>query len=77
MEVQGRRCQVLSAIGVEARAWNRLFGRVREWRRQLEQRHGIPADGGLRHGELADGAAPSCGCGCHAQPLGHHIHSLS
>lgn len=67
METRGRRCHVLSALGVDARAWNRLHRRVREWRRHLEQRHGIPADGGLRPGGLADGAAPSCGCGCHAQ----------
>jgi len=67
MEARGRRCHVLSALGVEARAWNRLDRRVREWRRRLEQRHGIPAVGGLRPNELADGAAPSCGCGCHAQ----------
>lgn len=68
MEAQGRRCQVLSALGVDARAWNRLHRRVREWRRHLELRHGIPANGGLHPGELADGAALSCGCGCHAQP---------
>ena len=68
MEARGRRCHVLSALGVDARAWNGLYRRVREWRRHLEQRHGVPANGGLRPGEVADGAAPSCGCGCHAQP---------
>ena len=67
METQGRRCHVLSALGVDARAWNRLDRRVREWRRQLEQRYGIPANGGPSLGELADGTTPSCGCGCHAQ----------
>ncbi len=67
METRGRRCHVLSALGVDARAWNPLYRRVREWRRHLELRHGIPADGERRHGELVDGAAPSCGCGCHAQ----------
>ena len=67
METRGRRCHVLSALGVDARAWNRLDRRVREWRRQLEQRCGIPANGGLRPGKMADGAAPACGCGCHAQ----------
>ncbi len=67
MEAQGRRCHILSAMGVDARAWNRLHRRVREWRRHLEQRHGIPADGVLRPGELAGGDAPSCGCGCHTQ----------
>ena len=68
MEAQGRRCQVRTALGVDARAWNRLHRRVHEWRRQLERNHGIPADGGLRPSELLAAAAPSCGCGCHAQP---------
>ena len=71
MEAQGRRCHVLSALGVDDRAWNRLHRRVREWRRHLELRHGIPADGGLRPVELVAGAVPSdpsCGCGCFAQP---------
>ena len=67
METRGRRCHVLSALGVDARVWNRLHRRVREWRRHLEQRHGIPADSVLRPSELADGAAPSCGCACHTQ----------
>ena len=67
MEAQGRRCQVLSALGVDARAWNRLHRRVREWRRHLEQRHGIPAEGGLHPGDMAAGAAPPCGCACQAQ----------
>ena len=67
METRGCRCHVLSALGVDARAWNRLHRRVREWRRHLEQRNGFPANGGLRPSELVDGAAPSCGCGCHAQ----------
>ena len=62
MEARGRRCHVLSALGVDVRAWNRLHRRVREWRRPLEQRHGIPANEELR---LSD---PSCGCGCHTQP---------
>ena len=72
METRGRRCHVLSAVGVDARAWNRLYRRIREWRRRLEQRHGIPADGGLRPGVLANGAAPSCDCGCHMQPASAH-----
>ena len=66
MEAQGRRCHVLSALGVDARAWNRLHRRVREWRRQMDQRHGIPADAELRPGDLVKPAA-SCSCGCHAQ----------
>ena len=71
MEAQGRRCHVRSALGVDARSWNRLHRRVRDWRRQLEQRYGIPADGGLSPGELAAGVhqlSPTCGCDCHAQP---------
>ena len=68
MEARGRRCHVLSALGVDARAWNRLYHRVREWSRHLELRHGISAAGALLPIELADGAAPSCGCGCRAQP---------
>ena len=70
MEAQVRRCHVLSALGVDARAWNRLYRRVRDWRRHLEQRHGIPANGRLHPSELGNGtppSAPSCGCGCHAQ----------
>ena len=70
MEARGRRCHVLSALGVDARAWNRLHRRVREWRRQLEQSHGIPADGELRASALQTTTAPSephCACDCHAQ----------
>ena len=67
MEARGRRCHVLSALGVDARAWNRLHSRVREWRRHLEQRHGIPADGGLHSGDMTAGSAPPCGCACHTQ----------
>ena len=58
-------------MGVEVRAWNRLYRCVREWRRQLEQRYGIPAGGGLRFTDLPAATAPSepsCDCGCHAQP---------
>ncbi len=66
MEAQGRRCHVLSALGVDAPYWNRLHRRVREWRRQLEQRNGIPPDAELRPGDLVT-PAPPCACGCHAQ----------
>ena len=69
MEARGRRCHVLSALGVDARAWNRLHRRVREWRRHLELRHGIPADAELRASGLQTTAAPSephCACDCHA-----------
>ena len=48
MEAEGLRHHVRSALGVDARAWNRLNRRVREWRQQLESRYGIPADLGLR-----------------------------
>ena len=75
MEAQGRRCHVRTALGVDARAWNRLYRRVREWRRQLEQRYRIPASGGLRPGELASSAHHtnlSCDCGCHRLPASPH-----
>lgn len=66
MEAQGRRCHVRTALGVDARVWNRLHRRVREWRRQLEQRYGIPADADL---PLSDPIRPgaACTCGCHGQ----------
>ncbi|MDE2940181.1 MAG: hypothetical protein OXR67_14895 [Chloroflexota bacterium] len=70
MEIRGRRCHVLSALGVDDRAWNRLYRRVREWRRHLELRHGIPGDGELRASGSQTTAAPSephCACDCHAQ----------
>ena len=67
MEAQGRRCHVRTALGVDARAWNRLYRRVCEWRRQLEQRYGIPADADL---PLSDPIRPvaACASGCHGQP---------
>ena len=69
MEAEGRRCHVRTALGVDARAWNLLHRRVYDWRRELESRCAIPAEGGLRPGDLvaAANSAPSCGCGCHAQ----------
>ena len=69
MEAQGSRCYVLSALGVDARSWNRLHRRVREWRLRLEQSCGIPADGGLRPNDLLTNETTSCGCGCHAQQV--------
>ena len=66
VEAQGRRHHVRTALGVDVRVWNRLHRRVRDWRRRLEQRHGIPTDAELRPGELLAPSAPSCGCGCHA-----------
>ena len=67
VEVQGCRHYVRTALGVDVRVWNRLHRRVRDWRRRLEQRCGIPADGELRPGDLPATAAASCDCGCHAQ----------
>ena len=67
MEAEGLRHHVRSALAVEAVAWNRLYRRLDEWRRSLESRYGIPADLGLRPGELAS-APPSCTCGCHPEP---------
>ncbi len=66
-EAEGLRHHVRSALGVDARAWNRFNRRVHEWRRQLESRFGIPADLGLRPEELAS-VPQSCTCGCHPQP---------
>jgi len=67
MEAEGLRHHVRSALGVDARAWNRLNRRVHEWRQQLESRYGIPADLGLRPGELVC-VPQSCACGCHPEP---------
>ena len=72
MEAQGRSCHVRTALGVDAWTWNRLQRRVREWRRQLEQRYGIPDDIELRPRHLLTNAASSCGCGCHAQSSPRH-----
>ena len=68
MEAQGRRCHVRTALGVDSQAWNWLHRRVREWRRHLEQRCGIPADACLSASDLLAKETWSCGCGCHAQP---------
>ncbi len=53
-------------------AWNRLHRRVRDWRRRLERRCGIPADACLYPSDLLTSAASSCGCGCHAQSTSKH-----
>ena len=68
MEAEGLRYHVRSALGVDAGAWNRLNRRINEWRRGLESRYGIPADLGLRPGELVP-APQSCTCGCHSEPV--------
>ena len=67
MEAQGRRCHVRTALGVDDRAWNRLYRRVREWRRQLVQRYAIPANVALPLSDPIETVA-ACACGCHAQP---------
>ncbi|MYC37261.1 MAG: hypothetical protein F4X66_10180 [Chloroflexi bacterium] len=75
METRGRRCHVLSALGVDVRAWNRLHRRVREWHRRLKQRHGIPANEERRLSDLLTAtspADPSCGCDCHTQSVPPH-----
>ncbi len=75
VEALGRRHHVRTALGVDERVWNRLHRRVHEWRRQLEQRCGIPADAELGPGALpatAITAAHSCGCACHGEPLPPH-----
>ena len=71
METQGRRCHVLSALGVDVRVWNRLQRRVLSWRQELEKYYGIPADGKLRPGGLDAGvpqSTPVCHCGCRRHP---------
>ena len=75
VEAQGRPHHVRTALGVDARVWNRLHRRVREWRRRLEQRCRIPADEELRLGDLPATvmtASHSCGCACHGQPAAPH-----
>ena len=75
MEARGRRHHVRTALGVDERVWNRLHRRVREWRRQLEQRCGIPAGAELCPGDLptaAMTAAHSCACACHGERLPSH-----
>ena len=66
MEAEGLRHHVRSALGVDAGAWNRLNRQIHDWRRSLESRYGIPADLGLRPGELTS-VHQSCACGCHSQ----------
>ena len=70
-KAEGQRHHVLTALGVDDRAWNRLHRRVRESRRHLELQCGIPADAYFRPGDLLTTAmtpAHSCSCGCHARP---------
>ena len=74
VEARGRRHHVHTALGVDERVWNRLYRRVRDWRRQLELQRGVPAGAELHPGDLlttAMTAAPSCACACHGQPPPH------
>ena len=68
MEALGLRHHVRSALGVDAGAWNQVSHRVLHWRRELQDRYGIPAEGGLRACGLATGAGespPACNCAEH------------
>ena len=65
MEALGLRHHVRSALGVDAGAWNQVSHRVRHWRRELQDRYGIPAEGELNACGLATGAGespPACNC---------------
>ena len=65
MEALGLRHHVRSALGVDAGAWNQVSHRVRHWRRELQDRYGIPAEGELSACGLATGAGespPACNC---------------
>ena len=72
MEAQGLRCHVLSALGVDARAWNRLHRRVLRWRQELEHYYGIPAAAELRPRDLGCRtslqAISVCHCRCRRHP---------
>ena len=46
-DTEGTRYYVRSALGVDAERWNDLFSRVQEWRRDLQDRFGIPTDAEL------------------------------
>ena len=71
MEAQGRHCHVLSALGVDARTWNRLYRRVLRWRQELQHYYGISADGELRPCDLVAGVPQNtsvCHRGCRRHP---------
>ena len=67
-EAEGQRHHVRSALGVDARAWNETFRRVRDWRGELERRHHIPTNRELRACDFVGAMqpAPSCNCGDHS-----------
>ena len=71
METQGRRCHVRTALGVDARTWNRIYRRVLRWRQELEHYYGISADGELRPCDLVAGVPQNtsvCHRGCRRHP---------
>ena len=71
MEAEGLRHHVRSALGVDAGAWNQVFRRVRHWRKELQDRYGIPIERELRACELVTGpgeSPPACNCGGHTSP---------
>ena len=71
MEALGLRHHVRSALGVDAGAWNQVSHRVRHWRRELQDRYGIPAEGELSACGLATGAGespPACNCAGQSTP---------
>ena len=67
METDGRRRHVRTALGVDEQDWNRVYRRVRDWRKELQDRRGIPADRELRPCELLTPSTRSCNCGGHGQ----------
>lgn len=71
MEALGLRHHVRSALGVDAGAWNQVSHRVLHWRRELQDRYGIPIERELRACGLATGAGespPACNCAGHPTP---------
>ena len=70
MEAEGRRRHVRTALGVEEQVWNRVYRRVHDWRKELQDRRGIPADRELRPCDLVAAVgqqAPACNCGGHGK----------
>ena len=70
-EAEGQFHHVRSALGVNAKSWNRLHRRVQDWRKGLEDRCGIPIERELRACELVSCAGESplaCNCGGHPTP---------
>ena len=63
-EAEGQRHHVRTALGVDARAWNQTFRRVRDWRGELESRHHLPTDRELRACELVGAVQTTSACNC-------------